>query len=56
MEEFLDDMMGDGMRSESMSNVNKLRERVASSSRGKNTSEMSENNSLEELFDHLNPT
>ena len=56
VEEFLADMMGDGIRSESMNNVNKLRERVASSSRGKNTSEMSENNSLEDLFDHLNPT
>lgn len=56
VDEFLDEIMRNEMRSESLSNVNKLRQRVASSSKGKNTSEMSECNSLEELFDHLNPT
>ncbi len=42
-------------RSESASNA-LVRRRQHASSKGRNTSEMSENNSLDDLFDHLNPT
>lgn len=39
VEEFLDEVMRNELRSESAYNVNKIRQRVASSSRGKHTSD-----------------